>query len=110
MKILAVANGKYLSTTMIKQQLKSFGRIATSNDTHPLRRLVFDSDHQFRKFNFNPRPVGRPKQCWVDEIYKIALSNCGSEENLAYTFHHGIETHGNWHQLMNYHFAFGIIG
>ena len=109
MQVLAAASEEYLSTTMIKQQLKSFGRIATANDTHPLRRLVFDSDHIFRKFSFNRRLVGRPKQCWVDEIYKIALSICGSEYNIAHTFHHGVESLDNWHRLIDQHFALDSI-
>ena len=74
-----------------------------------MRRLVFDNDHRFRNFNFNPRPVGRPKRCWVDETYNIALSIWGSEENIAHTFHHGIEFLDNWHQLINQHFAFDTI-
>jgi len=109
MQVLAAASEECLSTTMIKQQLKSFGRIATANDTHPLRRLIFDNDHKFRKFSFKPRPVGRPKQCWVDEIYKIALSICGSEDNIAHTFHHGVESLDNWHRLIDQHFALDSV-
>ena len=101
---LAAADEEHLSTTMTKQQVKLFGRIAIANDTHPLRRLVFDSDHRFRKFSFNPRPVGRPKQCWVDEIYKMALSICGSEAHIARIFHHGVESLDNWHRLIDQHF------
>ena len=100
MQILAAAVKDDLSTTLIKQQLKSFGRVATSNNTHPLRRLVLDSNHRFRKFSFNPRPVGRPKQCWNDGTYKIALSPCCSKI-LQRAFHHAIEYLDKWHQLIN---------
>ena len=46
MQVLAAADEQYLSITMLKQQPKSFGRIATSNNTHPLRRQVFDKARQ----------------------------------------------------------------
>ena len=58
MQNLAAAAEEHLSTTMIKP----FIRITTSNNTHPLRRLVFDNNHRFHKFRFNPIRIRRPKQ------------------------------------------------
>ena len=74
MQVLADADDEHVKILIIKEQLNLFGRIATSNATHVLRRIVFDIDYNFRKFSFNPRPIGKSKQCCVDEIYKIALS------------------------------------
>ena len=41
--------------------------------------------------------------------YKIALSICGSEDNIAHTFHHGVESLDNWHRLIDQHFALDSI-
>ena len=86
-QVLAAAKEEPLSITALKQQLKLFGRLAISS-SHPSRWLVFDSEDSFEKFDFNPRPVGRPRQCWVDEIYKLAIAISGSTDELANIFHH----------------------
>ena len=70
-QVLTAADKADISIIMIKQQLQSFRGITTSNYMYPLRHLECDNDHRFRKFNFNPIPVGRLKQCWLDEAYKI---------------------------------------
>ena len=101
MQVIVAAGEEHFSTTMIKQQFKTFSKITTSNDMHPLRRLAFDNHHRFRKFNFNLR--------LVDETYKIALLICDSEDNIAHTFRHGIESFDNWHQFIDQHFAFDSI-
>ena len=76
---------------------------------HLLCSLVFDSNHRFSKFSLNPRPVGRLKYWYVHEIYKITFSIYCSEDNIAHIFHHGIDSLGNWHQLISQHFAFDSI-
>ena len=90
---------------MIKQQLKAFGRIAISRDTHQLRSLIFSNDGSLDKFNFNPRTVGRPKQCWVDEVHKLALSICGSINSLEDTLNQCIDSFDPWFKLINEYFA-----
>ena len=104
-QILATAKEEPLSISVIKQQLKAFGRITLSRDTRPLRALIFDSDDSFEKFNFNPRPVGRPKQCWVDEVHKLALSICGSINNLGNTLNQCVDSFDLWLKLISDHFA-----
>ena len=108
-QFLATAKEEPVSISMIKQQLKAFGRIALSSDTNPLRSLVFANYDRFDKFDFNPRPVGKPKQCWVDEMHKLALAICSSVDNLADTFHQCTDSLDPWSQLINEYFALNNI-
>ena len=102
-QVLTSANEEPLSVSVLKQQLMASSRIAVSNSTHQLRSLIFDGGHTFGKFDFHPRPVGMPKQCWVDEIYKIVLSICCSVHDIGETFRQCSDSLTPWADLVKQH-------
>ena len=98
-QVLDAAREEPLSVSVIKQQLKTFGRLAVST-THPSRWLVFDSHLSFEQFDFKPMPVGRPKQCWVDEVHKLAIAISGSFHDQSCA-----DSLNPWVKLVDEHFT-----
>ena len=75
------------------------------SDGHPLRALVFDSNHAYAIATIESRRVGRPKATWVREVSKLAALVCGSDQSIADIFHQRAnESSKVWHQLIEKYF------
>ena len=81
--VLERATVKPLSRTLTIRQLKLFGRIATMDIHHQMRKFVFDPNHVYSKASCNhPRLRGRPRASWANDVFNIALRVAGSNQNL----------------------------
>lgn len=85
--VLQQAKSIPLSLTLMKRQLKLFGRIAGTTDDHILRELVFEPG-SFEK----PTPTsrlrrGRPRACWVNELHHAARRVCPASDHLNDLLH-----------------------
>ena len=61
---------------LLRRQLKLFGRIAYMDPSTYMRQFVSDTSDRFGKAipKFTRRP-GRPRACWVNEVYNIAAGS-----------------------------------
>ena len=88
--VLKAAHSTQLSLLLMRNQLKSFGRIASLDIRNPVRMLIFEPDDTFiLKQSTFTRRRGRPRLSWASEIYKVALQLSGSVPNLQ----HLLESH-----------------
>ena len=71
-----------LSLTLMKRQLKLFGRIAGTTDDHILRELVFEPGSFDKQIPTSRLRRGRPRACWVNELHHAARRVCPASDHL----------------------------
>ena len=100
--VLKAAHSTPLSLLLLRNQLKSFGRIASLDYHNCVRDLIFEADDSFtlKEISF-PRRQGRPRLSWASEIFKIALQVSGSTPNLQSLLYSYAQSPREWHTIID---------
>ena len=78
LEVLRRASEKPLTSTLQRQQLLLFGRVATLPADSVIRRVVFNDDSVV-PLQIAGRKRGRPRITWSNTLYALALSACSHD-------------------------------
>ena len=102
-EVLKQAKSIKLSSQLLQRQLLLYGDIARRPESDPLRRQIFEANSTITKIFRGPRPKGRPRHTWANELTKAARAVAGSEISLRNFLKRTAQASAAWRAAVKLH-------